>query len=103
VPWGQHADPGQVIGRLKTEGYCLMAVEQTLQAVPVDVWTPPSGRPIALVFGNELHGVTPSVIEACDGSLVVPQHGAKHSLNVSVCAGIVLWWLAGRSVSLPFG
>ena len=69
-------------------------------------WAPQEGEPLALVFGNELHGVKPAVLEACDGALVVPQLGSKHSLNVSVCAGILLWWLAGRPdgpVSLPLG
>ncbi|MDP0880849.1 TrmH family RNA methyltransferase, partial [Klebsiella variicola] len=51
--------------------------------------------PLALVFGNELNGVSEEVIEACDGCVVIPLAGSKHSLNVSVCAGIVLWWLAG--------
>lgn len=95
VPWRQHQKALPVLEGLKGEGYCVMAVEQTLQAVPIQAWTPPPGRPLALVFGNELQGVSHSLIEACEGALIVPQHGSKHSLNVSVCAGIVLWWVAG--------
>jgi tRNA G18 (ribose-2'-O)-methylase SpoU len=56
------------------------------------------GRPLALVLGNEVEGVSDVVIQACDGCVVIPQHGSKHSLNVSVCAGVVLWWASRSSL-----
>jgi 23S rRNA (guanosine2251-2'-O)-methyltransferase len=56
----------------------------------------PEGGRVALVLGNELNGVSDAVIAACDGCVVIPQAGSKHSLNVSVCAGVVAWWVAGR-------
>jgi tRNA G18 (ribose-2'-O)-methylase SpoU len=51
-----------------------------------------------LVLGNEVEGVSDVVIQACDGCVVIPQHGSKHSLNVSVCAGVVLWWASRSSL-----
>ncbi|HYJ64821.1 MAG TPA: TrmH family RNA methyltransferase, partial [Parafilimonas sp.] len=53
----------------------------------------PSNKNIAVIFGNEVTGVQDSVMQICDGSIEIPQHGMKHSLNVSVAAGIVLWKL----------
>ncbi len=98
VPWSHSPDASQAIAILKEQGYRVMAVEQTLHAVPLQDWRPGPDGPIALVFGNELNGVSDAAVAACDGCLVLPQSGSKHSLNVSVCAGVVLWWLAGRSL-----
>lgn len=96
VPWEHAPDAAQAVRQLQARGYRVLAVEQTLKALPLTEVAHPPDAPLALVFGNELHGVSDAVIAACDGCLVIPQHGAKHSLNVSVCAGVVLWWFAGR-------
>ncbi|MBK8339632.1 MAG: RNA methyltransferase [Flavobacteriales bacterium] len=96
VPWSHAPDALKAIHALKDAGYMVLAVEQTLHARPLEEVARPVDWPLALVFGNELNGVSEAVIAACDGCLMIPQHGSKHSLNVSVCAGIVLWWLAGR-------
>jgi len=96
VPWTHAPDAATTGGALKEAGYRVLAVQQTLHAVPLEQVSASENMPLALVFGNELNGVSDGVIAACDGCLVIPQHGSKHSLNVSVCAGIVLWWLAGR-------
>ena len=97
VPWEHIPNARSAVDRLRVEGYRVLAVEQTVQAVPLHELVVPIGQPVALVFGNELHGVSAAVIAACDGCIVVPQFGSKHSLNIAVCAGVVLWWLAGRS------
>ncbi|MEO8734429.1 MAG: TrmH family RNA methyltransferase, partial [Flavobacteriales bacterium] len=81
---------------LQTEGWKVLAVEQTEQAVSLENWGPSPEAGTALVFGNELHGVDAAVVAACDGALVIPQTGTKHSLNVSVCAGIVMAWAVLR-------
>ncbi|MBK7382493.1 MAG: TrmH family RNA methyltransferase, partial [Flavobacteriales bacterium] len=77
-------------------GYKVFAVEQTLGAIPLNELGPVGEDPIALVFGNELNGVSEAVVVACDQCVVIPQHGSKHSLNVSVCAGVVLHHLTGN-------
>jgi tRNA G18 (ribose-2'-O)-methylase SpoU len=92
VPWKHFATTLEAVERLKAEGWAVWAVEQTLRAVPINEWQPAGNQGIALVLGNELHGVDASVVAACTGALVVPQGGTKHSLNVSVCAGIVAAW-----------
>lgn len=98
VPWEHISETVLAVTRLQAAGYLVFAVEQTLEAVPLHELGTPVGRPVALVLGNELHGVSDAVVAACDGCLVIPQAGSKHSLNVSVCAGVVAWWLAGRPV-----
>lgn len=89
VPWLHSATTLEAVERLKAAGWEVWAVEQTVQAVPITAWRPDLVRGAALVLGNELNGVDESVVAACTGALVVPQGGSKHSLNVSVCAGIV--------------
>jgi 23S rRNA (guanosine2251-2'-O)-methyltransferase len=95
VPWTHSPDALTAVRELQDQGYRVLAVEQTLHAIPLQELDLPADRPLALVFGNELNGVSDAVIAACDQCVVVPQHGSKHSLNVSVCAGVVLWCLAG--------
>ncbi len=91
VPWEQRSSAVDAVLALKQAGYAVWCVEQTLNAAPMHTWMPENGRPLALVFGNELHGVSDQVIAVSDGALVIPQHGTKHSLNVAVCAGVALW------------
>lgn len=91
VAW-EHSDSTlSVIGRLKADGYTVVSVEQTVNSVMMDSFVPEPGRKYALVFGNEVAGVDQAVVDASDFSLEIPQYGTKHSLNVSVTVGIVLW------------
>ncbi len=92
VPWTAAASTVDAVRALQAEGYRVLAVEQTAEAVPLPNVRHAPEQKLALVFGNELNGVSDDVIAACDGCLIVPQQGSKHSLNVSVCAGVVLWW-----------
>ena len=92
VPWEHHGSALDAVRRLKAMGWEVWAVEQTEQAVPITDWRPNMEKGVALVLGNELHGVSDAVVAECDGAVVVPQGGTKHSLNVSVCAGIVAAW-----------
>lgn len=98
VPWVHHARTLDAVLGLKAAGWEVWAVEQTVRAVPITQWAPRLGTGVALVLGNELHGVDAEVVGACHGAIVVPQGGTKHSLNVAVCAGIVAAWaVLGRS------
>lgn len=94
VSWKYHADTLEAVRELKAEGYTVLAVEQVegshmLDSLSID----PAGR-YALVMGNEVKGVRQDVVDACDGCVEIPQFGTKHSLNVSVSAGIVMWEFA---------
>ena len=73
------------------DGQRVLAVEQTERSVKLHEVVREPGQKLALVFGNEVDGVSQEVVDECDASLEIPQYGTKHSLNVSVCAGIVLW------------
>lgn len=97
VPWEHAPDAVDAVRRLQEQGYQVLAVEQTMEARPLQEVQVAPGERVALVLGNELNGVSDAVIAACDGCVVIPQAGSKHSLNVSVCAGVVLWWMVGRN------
>ena len=93
VPWEHADDTLEAVRRLKTEGYTLVAVEQTVRSVKLDAFRPDPAAKYAVVFGNEVDGVRQDVVDACNFSLEIPQDGTKHSLNVSVSVGVILWHL----------
>jgi len=78
-------------------GYKILGVEQVSNSIPLQRFRLEGGDKIALIFGNEVQGVSEEILEYCDGCLEIPQFGMKHSLNVSVAAGMVLWELARKS------
>ena len=84
-------DLGTVVRQLRDAGYVIVSVEQTVNSVMLDRFHREPGRKYALVFGNEVAGVNQNVVDASDFSLEIPQYGTKHSLNVSVSVGVVLW------------
>lgn len=94
VEWGYEKDTLSLVKRLKEEGYTVLSVEQTVNSIMLDKFKPETGRKYALVFGNEVDGVQQEVVDASDSVLEIPQYGTKHSLNISVSAGIVLWHIA---------
>ena len=102
VPWRAWPSALEAILELRSAGYAIWAVEQTRQAVALDHWPWPTQGKVALVLGNEVDGVSEAVVAAADGCIVIPQRGSKHSLNVSVCAGIVVA-RASRLLSLSQG
>ncbi len=91
VPWTYAVDTLEAVRALKAEGYTVVSVEQTVRSVSLNAFRPEPGTKYALVFGNEVDGVRQDVVDACDFSLEIPQWGTKHSLNVSVSVGVVLW------------
>ncbi|MCQ2145746.1 MAG: RNA methyltransferase [Bacteroidales bacterium] len=91
VAWEHFADTMDAVARLKSEGYTVVSVEQTVDSVKMDSFMPDPDTKYALIFGNEVAGVDQRVVDASDFSLEIPQYGTKHSLNVSVTVGIVLW------------
>ena len=91
VEWEHSADTMEAVRRLKEDGYRIGSVEQTVGSVMLDSFAPQKGEKYALVFGNEVAGVSQDVVDASDFSLEIPQYGTKHSLNVSVSVGVILW------------
>jgi|SRR6218665_1081315 len=91
VDWEHQNNVVEVIEKLKNEDVSVYAIEQVENAAMLDHFKAEANQKYALVFGNEVFGVNQSAIAACDGSIEIPQLGTKHSLNISVSAGIVVW------------
>lgn len=91
VPWEYFSDTLQAVVSLRAEGYLPIAIEQAEGAVMLDAFKPLPGQKYALVFGNEVDGVSQSIVDVCDDAIEIPQAGTKHSLNVAVSGGAVLW------------
>ena len=94
VPWEYCANTMDAVRRLKEEGYTVLSVEQTEHSLKLGRdFRRTRGQKLALVFGNEVDGVRQDVVDESDAALEIPQSGTKHSLNVSVAVGVVLWEL----------
>ncbi|MBP5505872.1 MAG: RNA methyltransferase [Bacteroidales bacterium] len=91
VEWEHCKDTVEAVTRLRQEGYVLVGVEQAENSTRLQDFRPEPGRRYAFIFGNEVSGVQQQVMDLCDMALEIPQEGTKHSLNVSVSVGIVLW------------
>ena len=91
VHWQYFANTENAILSLRDQGYLIYAVEQTVNSQVLHDFPILRNQKYALVFGHEIHGVRQEVVDLCDGAIEIPQHGTKHSLNIAVSAGIVLW------------
>ena len=91
VAWRQFQDTMEAVSWLKAEGYTLLAVEQCEGSTMIQNFHPDRTQKSAVILGNEVKGVQQQVVDACDGCIEIPQFGTKHSMNVSVTAGIVIW------------
>ena len=80
--------------QLKAAGYTICSIEQVHDSVSLDRFEVTEGQKLAIVFGNEVKGVSQAVVDGSDVCIEIPQHGTKHSLNISCCAAIVMWQLA---------
>ena len=96
MPWEHADDTLALVERLKAEGYVVVCAEQTEHAVPLQQFHREPGVRYAVVFGNEVDGVRQDVVDAADLCVEIPQYGSKHSLNVSVAVGVVLWQMLSR-------
>lgn len=91
VDWEYRKDTLELVQQLMTEGVEIVSVEQAEKAVMLNDYQVNSEKIVALVFGNEVKGVSQDVVSASDTVLEIPQFGTKHSLNISVSAGVVVW------------
>lgn len=91
VAWEHNPSTVDAVLQLKEQGYTTLAIEQVEGAVMLDKLEVDPAKKYALVFGNEVLGVDQAVVDICDGAIEIPQVGTKHSINVSVCGGVVLW------------
>ena len=91
VAWEYAKNVLEVIDTLQKENISVLAIEQVENSISLQEFEPKSGQKYALVFGNEVKGVSQDAIKKCEGTIEIPQLGTKHSLNISVSAGIVVW------------
>ncbi len=91
VAWEYYQATTEAVTALKEQGYTVLSIEQVEGAVMLDKLEVDTTKKYALVFGNEVMGVDQAVVDMCDGAIEIPQLGTKHSINVSVCGGVVLW------------
>lgn len=89
--WKYFEDTHEALEVLKSEGYTLMAIEQAKGSILLPDLTLDKSKKYAVVLGNEVKGVQQSVVDQCDACIEIPQYGTKHSLNVSVTGGIIIW------------
>jgi 23S rRNA (guanosine2251-2'-O)-methyltransferase len=93
VDWEYYEKTTDAIQHLKTSGYMIVSVEQTEKAIELQNFETKKNQKYAVIFGNEIKGVQQEVINQSDYCIEIPQFGAKHSFNISVSAGIILWEL----------
>ena len=100
VTWHSSEKTLEAVTDLKSSGYKIFAIEQVEKSIPLHEFSLSNPEKTAIIFGNEVTGVDAEVLKMCDGSIEIPQFGMKHSLNISVAAGIVLWELAGKKLNV---
>ncbi len=96
VSWQHWSETVEAVRYLKEKGYYIIAAEQVSGSIPPKEFSLQHGRRYAVIFGHEVHGVTQDVLDLCDQFVEIPQSGTKHSLNVAVSSGIVLWEMFSR-------
>ncbi len=98
VDWKHVENTVTIIQELKAAGYKIYAIEQVTNSIMLNNFSMLKSEKIAVIFGNEVDGVSVEALALCDGAIEIPQLGTKHSLNISVAAGIVLWKLFEQNI-----
>jgi len=96
VLWEYAEDTLQLVEKLKTQNIEILAIEQAENSVMLDTFHPKKGQRYAVIFGNEVKGVSQQVVDASNAVLEIPQVGTKHSLNISVSVGVIVWDLFSK-------
>lgn len=96
VEWVYYQSTADAVRRLKDEGFVIAGIEQTEGSVELQDMLIEPGRNYALVFGHEVNGVSQEIIDMCDSCIEIPQFGTKHSFNIAVSTGIVMWELTRK-------
>lgn len=99
VDWFFHKDTMEAVRELRSSGYSILAIEQCEGSTMLEDFHVEAGKKYAVILGNEVKGVQQEVVDACDGCIEIPQYGTKHSLNVSVTAGIVIYAITDQLLS----
>lgn len=94
VEWSYYENTVDAVKQLKEKGYYILGIEQTTESIPLSSIELSQDLKVAVIFGNEVNGVSEAVLPLLDQCIEIEQFGTKHSLNVSVCGGVVLWQLS---------
>lgn len=98
VNWSHYPTPLQAIEELRKEGYAIVAIEQAENSIMLNEFKAEESKKYALIFGNEVNGVSDEAMKVIDACIEIPQFGTKHSFNIVVSAGIVLWDFFGKLI-----
>ena len=101
IAWTYYETPVDAINQLRKDGYKIIAIEQAENSLMLNTFIPQKTEKYALIFGNEVNGVSDEAMELIDTCIEIPQFGTKHSFNIVVSAGIVLWDFFVKMVDLP--
>lgn len=93
VAWKHFEETTEAVKNLQSQGYQVFAIEQAENSISLEAFEINPNQNLAIVMGNEVMGVNQAVLDIVDGVIEIPQYGTKHSLNISVCTGIVIWEL----------
>ncbi len=96
VDWEYFNTTEEAVADLLKEGYLMVAIEQVEGSIALNDYHPEPNEKLALIFGNEVKGVQQEIVNLCDKTIEIPQFGTKHSFNIAVSAGIVLWDLFNK-------
>jgi len=99
VDWKYFDTTIEAVSLLKEQGFKIVAVEQAAQSIQLQDFKPDISEKLALIFGNEVDGVDDSIMEMADYCVEIPQFGTKHSLNITVSLGIVIWHIASQTIN----
>lgn len=91
VDWEHIPSVSDAIQKLKNDNYIILGIEQTSNSININDYPVKENQKYAIILGNEVEGVSDDILNLCDDFLEIPQFGTKHSLNVSICGGIVIW------------
>ncbi len=91
VDWSYHESTSEAVEELRKEGYTIISIEQAEKSISLEKYQPAANKKMALIFGNEIKGVQQEIVSLSDEVIEIPQFGTKHSINVSVSIGIVIW------------
>jgi tRNA G18 (ribose-2'-O)-methylase SpoU len=97
VSWRYYGETLDAVAELRDQGYVVCALEQAEGSISLERFAPEGAKKYAVIIGHEVRGVRQEVVDACDLCVEIPQYGTKHSLNVAVAAGIVIWDFFGKS------
>ena len=96
VSWKYYSTTEEAVELLNKEGFTIIAIEQVEKSIALNDFLPEPNEKLALIFGNEVKGVQQEIVNLCDKTIEIPQFGTKHSFNIAVSAGIVLWDLFNK-------